>query len=790
MPSFFAMFLRSAWPRKIKVKMALAISLAIALNALLIYLYFPRQLHNQASQIMKAEANSVAEMIALSISPAVFFKDSITVEETLNSAARNRNIVYVMIFDQRERRVASLNPQKAESLRYRIVPKEQNLLIGDGVYRLALPLLLRKQTVGRIYIGFSMDSLNQKIIQNRWTLALVSLLIFLAGIVFAVSMSALITAPLIHISKAANAIAEGDLSRRAAVHSDDEVGQLAKSFNIMVGRLQSAYEELESLNRNLEKRVHERTEALESEIAERRKTESILHETYSQLHTLIQAIPDVIQFKDPEGKIQIFNRAFAKFVGRRHYDILGKTDDEVFSPEVAAYWKKTDLEAVTKRKMSRPDEHAFVLNQKTMVFETTKAPLFDESGKILGLLAVSRDITEQKEADEERRRIETQLLQAQKMEAVGILAGGIAHDFNNLLTAIIGGAEMGLKNLRVGDPLYYDLFEIQRAGERAADLTRQLLYFSRKQHMQFKKIYLNQLIEGLFKMFHRLIGEDITIYTELSPDLWPLEGDTGTLEQVIMNLVVNARDAMPGGGSLTLKTENFEYRETVGQLSLESKPGKYVHLSAADTGTGMDRETQQHIFEPFFTTKEVGKGTGLGLSVVYGIIKQHGGWVNVISRSGAGSTFHIYIPAEFNESDEKSFSQGDETILDVKGRGERILIIEDEMRLSQFLRRALEENGYTVFLANDAHQAQDVFDKEKGRFDLVLCDVVLPGKGGLELMEVFRSRRPELKVLLSSGYADHKNQWPIIQEKGYRFLQKPYNLHELLKTIRLILQNG
>jgi PAS domain S-box-containing protein len=789
MPSFFTAFLKSTWPRKIKVKMALAISLAITLSALFIYLYFPRQLQKQAVQIIKVEANSVAEMIAFSIGPAVFFKDSVTVEEILTIAAHNQDVVYAMICDPRERIIASLNPQKAETLQYKVVPKEQNLLTGDGVFRLVLPLTLRKQIIGRIYVGFSISALNQKILQSRKTVALVSLLIFLAGILFAVSISALITAPLIHISKAANAIAEGDLSQRAAVHSDDEVGQLAKSFNIMVGRLQSAYKELESLNRDLEKRVHERTEALESEIAERRKTESILHETYSQLHTLIQAIPDVIQFKDPHGKIQIFNRAFAKFVGMKHYDILGKTDAEVFSAEVAEYWKKTDIEAVAKRKMSRPDEHTFVLNQKTMVFSTTKAPLFDESGKILGLLAVSRDITEQKEADDERRRIETQLLQAQKMEAVGILAGGIAHDFNNLLTAIIGSAEMGLRNLREGDPLYYDLFEIQRAGERAADLTRQLLYFSRKQHMQFKKIVLNQLIEGLFKMFHRLIGEDITIYTELSPDLWPLEGDTGTLEQVIMNLAVNARDAMPGGGSLTLKTENFECREACDPLSLESKPGKYIHLSAADTGTGMDRETQQHIFEPFFTTKAVGKGTGLGLSVVYGIIKQHGGWVNVISQSGAGSTFHIYLPAKLDKSEEKPFSQDGDTVLDVKGRGECILIIEDEMRLSQFLRRALEENGYEVFLANNAHEAQDVFNREKGRFDLVLSDVVLPGKGGLELMEVFRSRRPELKVLLSSGYTDYKNQWPMIQEKGYRFLQKPYNLHELLRTIRLIIQN-
>jgi len=788
MHSAFLSLLKIAWPRKIKVKMALAISLSVTLNALFIYLYFPHQLKKQAVQIIKAKANSVAEMIAFSVSPAVFFADSATVEETLNGAAQNQDIVYIVITNGRGRIISSLNLREAEKLRYREIQNDENPFRGDDVYRLVRPLTLRNQTIGQVFIGFSIRDLNQKIFQSRKTVALVSILIFLTGIVFAMVMSVLITGPLIHISRAANAIAEGELNRRAAVQSDDEVGHLAKSFNIMVGRLQSAYEELESLNRNLEKRVHERTEELETEIAERRKTESVLHETYSQLHTLIQAIPDVIQFKDPHGKIQIFNRAFARFVGKKPSDILGKTDAEVFPKEVAEYWKTTDLEVIAKRKMSRPDEHAFVLNEKAMHFETIKAPLFDESGKILGLVAVSRDITEQKEADEERRHIESQLLQAQKMEAVGILAGGIAHDFNNLLTAIIGGAEMGLRNIREGDPLYNDLFEIQRAGERAADLTRQLLYFSRKQHMQFKKIHLNELIESLFKMFHRLIGEDITIYTELSPDLRAVKGDIGTLEQVIMNLAVNARDAMPNGGSLTLKTENFEFKEAGDPLFQEAKPGEYVRLSVTDTGTGMDRETQEHIFEPFFTTKSVGKGTGLGLSVVYGIIKQHGGWVNVYSESGIGSTFRIYLPATFDKNENKPVPQDDASLLDIKGCGERILIIEDERRLSQFLRRALEENGYTVFLANQADEAQELFDREEGRFDLVLSDVVLPGKSGLELMEAFLSRRPDLKVLLSSGYTDHKNQWPVIQEKGYRFLQKPYNLRELLKTIRSTMQ--
>jgi PAS domain S-box-containing protein len=780
-------FFKSARLRRIKVKLTLTIALLVMLVTLSIYIYFPVQIKKQAVQMIMSKARSVAEMAVFNISPAVFFTDPTTVNETLNDIARNQDIVYMVACDESGKVLAGLHMDKAERLHYTRVDGEEDFFgKGSEVYRLTQPILFQNQRIGQMYIGFSVHEVALKIRESRRTVALVSFLVFLAGLFLAAGISTVITAPLVQISKAANAISEGDFSQRALVYSNDEIGQLARSFNSMVGRLHTAYGALETLTRSLEQRVRERTSELESEIAERMKTEATLRKTYSQLHTLIQAIPESIHFKDLQGRILIFNAAFAKLASRKPSDITGKTVDEVLPKQMAETCHGSDAEVLKKRKATRHAEKFPTGDGQFQYFETIKVPLLDESGKIQGLVAVSRDVTEQKLMDEEKRKIEIQLLQAQKMEAVGVLAGGIAHDFNNLLTAIIGSAEMGLRNIGKKDPLYQDLSEILHAGERAAELTRQLLYFSRKQHMQFTTVRLDRLIEGLFKMFHRLIGEDISIFTDLEPDPWTVNGDVGTLEQVIMNLVVNARDAMPKGGNLTIKTENLVFDQAGGPLFPDAKPGKYVRLSVSDTGVGMDKEIQQHIFEPFFTTKSVGKGTGLGLSVVYGIIKQHGGWVSVYSEPGVGSTFKIYLPAAV---DGKATSPKIEKAVlcrgkDLRGGGERILIIEDEKRLCDFLQRALTESGYIIFAAHSADEALRMFEEEKRQFHLVLSDVVLPGRGGLELMEELLSKKPDLKVLLSSGYTDHKNQWPVIMEKGFRFLQKPYNLDDLLKVIR------
>ncbi len=428
------------------------------------------------------------------------------------------------------------------------------------------------------------------------------------------------------------------------------------------------------------------------------------------------------------------------------------------------------------------------IKQKSEIIEVDEIQTyFNKMAEYLETTTTSRDlltkeITERKQAEEEKEKLQGQLLQAQKMEAIGILAGGVAHDFNNLLQAIKGYTDLAMMRVNEADPLYRDLRQIDISAGRAASLTRQLLLFSRRQPMEFTPVNINTTVENLLKMLRRLIGEDISIKTELDPELWTTEADTGNIEQVIMNLTVNARDAMPEGGIITIRTENVHVDKKYCKTHTYARPGKFACLTVEDTGVGMDKETVQRIFEPFFSTKGPGKGTGLGLSVIYGIVKQHEGWVDVYSEPGQGSTFKIYLPVSslVAEDDAKETI----SLKDLQGNGERILLVEDEEEVREFATEALSKNGYVIYDAANAEQALDIFEREAGNFDLIFSDVVLTGKSGLQFVDQLLSRKPSLHVLLSSGYTDHKSQWLAIQERGFRFLQKPYALNDLFKAIR------
>jgi two-component system cell cycle sensor histidine kinase/response regulator CckA len=373
-----------------------------------------------------------------------------------------------------------------------------------------------------------------------------------------------------------------------------------------------------------------------------------------------------------------------------------------------------------------------------------------------------------------------QFYQVQKMEALGVLTGGVAHDFNNLLTAIQGWTELLFRSIDKKSPAYQDLEKIHFAVKRATDLTQQLLYVSRKKPMRRISVDLNDLVTGFMQICQRLIGENIAITAHFADDLNTMRADPSMIEQIVMNLVVNARDAMPHGGKIVIRTGNAFIDEAECRNDLDVRPGKFVRLTVSDNGTGMNPQTLQRIFEPFYTTKAVGKGTGLGLSVIYGIVKQHSGWIKVQSESGKGTTFDVYLPAVETENNEATKAPDAREVQ--HGRGERILVVEDEANLAEFIKKALSRNGYTVFLACTISEARTIFKDEKGRFDLVFSDVVLPDGNGIHLIDVFKRYKPGLPVILSSGYSDHKLQLPLIEERGYRFLKKPYTMLELMQN--------
>jgi PAS domain S-box-containing protein len=406
----------------------------------------------------------------------------------------------------------------------------------------------------------------------------------------------------------------------------------------------------------------------------------------------------------------------------------------------------------------------------------------NEFGQPVLIQGVIYDITERKETEQALLKSEERLLQAQKMDAIGRLAGGIAHDFNNLLTIITGNSDLLLSDLDEHDPRHNDVLEIHKAGKRATELTRQLLAFSRRQMLQPKVLDLDAVVTETEKMLRRIIGEDIKLVTINGSATGCVKADQGQIVQIIINLAVNARDAMPRGGRLTIKTEDVIMDDEACKLIPESRQGNFVCLSFEDTGLGMDKATLNQIFEPFFSTKGPGKGIGLGLSTVYGIIKQHNGFIKVYSEPNHGSIFKIYLPALSVKQENKS---KDSVFLDeFRGNGEKILLVEDEEGVRKFAKKALIKNGYKVIEAANAQEALELFEKERGNFKLVLSDVVLPDQDGIQLVDQLTSKNHGLIVVLSSGYSDQKSQWPLICEKNFKFLKKPYTSLLLLQAVK------
>ena len=517
---------------------------------------------------------------------------------------------------------------------------------------------------------------------------------------------------------------------------------------------------------------------------EKQQAEEALRESEERFRTIFETAQDSIFIKNRSLKYTQVNPAMARLYGLPVSKLIGRTDGELFGKKTAAHIKEIDSRVLGGEIVE--EETTKKVNGIPHIFHVIKVPMRDNSGEIIGLCGIARDITERKRLDEEKEKIQALLLQSQKMEAIGRLAGGVAHEFNNLLTGIMGFSELLLARIDDNSPLRKDIEAIKKASKRAALLSSQLLAFSRSQKALLTVLDLNVVVNNIEKMLRRLIGEHIKLVTHLDPSLEHVKSDPGLMEQLIVNLAVNARDAMPEGGKLTLKTENIILSAGDCKDILNAHPGKFVCLSVTDTGIGMNQEVIHRMFEPFFGTKEVGKGSGLGLSVVYGIIKQHEGWINVETEPGQGSTFRIYLPV----SSEKPVKKSEETISSTSfnGNGESILVVEDEEIVLKLATRVLSENGYVVFEAANAKEALDIYNREKGKFNLVFTDVVMPGENGLQLVDKLLTLNPELRVLFSSGYSDDKSHRDIIIERGLQFLQKPYTPTELLQVIKEVIE--
>ncbi len=517
---------------------------------------------------------------------------------------------------------------------------------------------------------------------------------------------------------------------------------------------------------HLGRTVEERTTALAAERVGRARAEK-------ESDRLFTLSADMFCIAGFDGYFKQLNPAWERTLGFTIQELLAKPFMEFVHPEDR---EATDAEAAKIRSgmQSVTFENRTLCKDGSYRWMLWSATASGEDQLYYG---VARDITE-------RKQLEQQFLQAQKMEAIGQLAGGIAHDFNNLLTIINGYSQLLLEGIGTDERLRNQVNEIKNAGERAAALTRQLLAFGRRQVLRPQVLDLNGVVSNMDKMLRRLIGEDIDLVTLCREGLGRVKADPGQIEQVIMNLAVNARDAMPRGGKLTLETADVELDENYTRNHVAVRPGRYVMLAVSDTGLGMDAETQAHIFEPFFTTKEQGKGTGLGLATVYGIVKQSGGNVWVYSESGRGTTFKIYLPRVDELADSASAATGQRQV----PRGsETVLLVEDEDAVRALVRDVLESSGYNVLEANGATQALLISERYAKPIHVMLTDVVMPQMGGRELAARIASRHPETKVLYMSGYTDNAIVHHGVLDADTPFLQKPFAPDAVARKVREVL---
>lgn len=749
--------LRSLWPARIRNQLILGVALVhLLLMTAFIFDLVGRQrafLLRQSTE----QARGLVETLALNSSSWVLSNDVVGLEELVRSVARYPDLRYAMVTDLDGKVLAHTDPSRvglvADDARSRALlsaPRGFHVLdSGRDSMDVAAPVLSASgDCVGWARVGQGRRRIVANLSAAEHSGVLYTLLAILFGSVFALLIGRRLTQGLESLLAFSKDIRDGRRDLRTRVVGSEEIARLGEGINEMLDALLL------------------------------RERENVQLKDFSE--SLIQTANVIFVQLDERGRLLRLNEEAEKVVGWSQAELKGKDWFRTVIPE-KEYPRVAEgfAELLGGGASAKSFENLIRTRsgeERRIVWQNS---LLREGGRAVGTISFGVDVTERARAAAQLVLLEAQLRQAQKLESVGRLAGGVAHDFNNILTAILGYAECLKSDLPLGDPRQKDIEEIILAGERASALTHQLLAFSRRQALMPTLLDLNATVTNLQRMLERLLGEDIEVVCSLPPGLWNVLADVHQLEQVILNLVVNARDAMPKGGRLTLKTENATLDERYVAEHPGSRPGPHVMLEVRDTGAGMDADTLAKLFEPFFTTKEPGKGTGLGLPMVYGIVKQSGGYIEVCSEVGRGSCFRIYLP----RADEGAAAAPASSTAAAGARVRaRILLVEDDERVRRIVLRLLRQEGHEVLEVKDGVGALRVVKEDPGALDLLITDLVMPGIDGVELAGRVRALRPELRILYMSGYTERK-----ALDAADAFIQKPFSMQALARKVQEVL---
>ncbi len=709
---------------------------------------------NRSVDRLKQEVTLEAVQLETAISGAMWHYNTEQINTVLDGVMNNRIITGVVVSSEDHRFGRSRNPDWLPVDR---VPDE--LQSRDGVISASRTVEYMGEALGQITLWATTEFLDREI--------------FRVGVYFAGTMVLL---DLVLILSVYTVLSKGVISPlkeleayalSASAGASDPPPEPPRPFT----------GEMEVLRRSMARMLEElrlRYEEVQNEVRRFKDSEE-------RFRVLVNTIPDYIWLKDPEGVFLSCNKMFSSLVSAGVEDIIGRTDYDFWSDNLAEFFRERDRKVLDAGQVLNNEERMPGADGEEIVLDTIKAPVFDAAGKLIGVLGIARDITAKVEAVEEQTKLKEQLNQAQKIESIGRLAGGVAHDFNNMLGVIRGNAELAHTEAGLSPKAKEYIHEITQAVDRSATLTRQLLAFARKDDVSPRVINLNQALDGMLKMLNRLIGKDIELEWTPGEAVWSVKMDPAQLDHILVNLCVNARDAIGSDGRISIATRNIRIDEGFCETHPNARPGEFVMLAVTDNGTGIPKDVLPNIFDPFFTTKAKGKGTGLGLSTVYGVVRQNHGFTTVYSEQGLGSVFHIYLPRdEGRQVPETEGASNEET----QAGTETLLLVEDEAAILLMVKTTLEKQGYTVMATESPVEAVKLAGRFNDRIDLLLTDVIMPKINGKALAAIIRKDRPDIRVLFMSGYTADVLDRSEIDQMGGGFIQKPFSNRDLLKKVR------